>query len=178
MLERISALASARPYRSGSLSIAERRGFSLIQVAALDDGFEQKLMDALGAVPEKVGIATEHDGRTIMRVGPQQFWIMGPENDGIARALAGQCAVTPLSNSRTRIALDGEPARDVLSKLVFIDLHPRVFTPGTFAMTGMHHTPVTVHCTGETSFDIYAMRTFAMNVWEVITDAALEYATA
>ena len=51
-----------------------------------------------------------------------------------------------------------------------------VFTPGAVALTGIHHTPVTVHCTGENSFDIYSMRTFAVNVWDAITDAARVFA--
>jgi sarcosine oxidase subunit gamma len=80
--------------------------------------------------------------------------------------------VTSLSHSRTRIALAGAPARDVLARLVPLDFHPRAFAPGSFAMTGLHHTPVLIHCTGKTSFDVYALRTFAMSVWDAITDAA------
>ena len=99
--------------------------------------------------------------RTIFRIGPAQFWIVGPETDDAASRLHGQCAVTPLSSSRVRIALEGAPAREVLAKLMPVDFHPSVFTPGTVALTGIHHTPVTVHCTGETAFDIYAMRSFA-----------------
>ena len=56
--------------------------------------------------------------------------------------------------------------------LIPVDVHETVFTPGTVALTGIHHTPVTVHCTGANAFDIYVMRTFALNAWEVITDAA------
>ena len=112
----------------------------------------------------------------IFRIGPAQFWIVGPETDDTAARLQGQCAVTPLSSSRVRIALEGAPAREVLSKLMPVDVHPTVFTPGTVALTGIHHTPVTVHCTGENAFDIYVMRTFALNAWEAITDAALAFA--
>jgi heterotetrameric sarcosine oxidase gamma subunit len=42
-------------------------------------------------------------------------------------------------------------------------------------MTGLHHTPVLLHCTAEQRFELYAMRTFAMNVWEWLEDAALEF---
>ena len=85
-------------------------------------------------------------------------------------------AVTPLSHSRVRIALEGAPAREVLSKLMPLDFHPQTFAPGTFALTGIHHTPVPVHCTGEDAASTsMRMRTFALNVWEAITDAALEH---
>jgi heterotetrameric sarcosine oxidase gamma subunit len=175
MLERRSALAAARPYVSDLLTIAERPGFTLTQLAGLDAGFEARLSSLLGAAPERVGIASDHQGRIIMRIGPAQFWIVGPDTDDLPDRLAGQCAVTPLSHSRVRIAIAGTPARAVLSKLMPVDFHPSVFTPGSFAQTGIHHTPVMVHCTADDGFDIYAMRTFALNVWEVITDAALEY---
>ncbi|WP_373504583.1 sarcosine oxidase subunit gamma [Aestuariivirga sp.] len=176
MLERTSALAEAKTYTSPVLSITERPGFTLTQVSGLDDGFEDKLSAIAGDVALKVGVSHEHEGSTVMRIGPSQFWIVGPETDDAGVRLAGQCAVTPLSHGRVRIAIEGAPARDVLSKLMPLDFHPATFVPGHFAMTGIHHTPVTVHCTGENAFDIYAMRSFALNVWEVLTDAALEFA--
>jgi sarcosine oxidase subunit gamma len=63
----------------------------------------------------------------------------------------------------------------VLAKGLPIDLHPTVFTPGTFAMTGLHHTPVLLHCVSENHFELYAMRTFALDAWEWLEDAALEF---
>jgi heterotetrameric sarcosine oxidase gamma subunit len=176
MLERRSALASAKPYVSGVLRIAERPGFTLTQVAGLSPDFEARLAAVVGALPEKVQQAQASGAYTLFRIGPAQFWIVGPETDEVASRLQGQCAVTPLSSSRTRIALEGAPAREVLARLIPVDLHPSVFTPGTVALTGIHHTPVTVHCTGDNSFDIYAMRTFALNVWDAVTDAACVFA--
>jgi sarcosine oxidase subunit gamma len=171
MLERKSALTGATPYASAVLRIVERPGFTLTQLA----GAEDRVATVAGPLPEKVARAQVNGGRTIFRIGPAQFWVVGPERDDIAAILHGQCAVTLLSSSRVRIALDGAPARSVLAKLAPVDFHAAVFTPGAVALTGVHHTPVTIHCTGEDAFDIYAMRTFAMTVWEMITDAALEY---
>jgi len=177
MLERRSALASAKPYVSATLNIAERPGFTLTQVAGLDGDFESKLSAAVGALPGKVAQAQVNGGHCIFRIGPAQFWIVGPETDDVAARLQGHCAVTPLTSSRVRIALEGAPARDVLAKLMPVDWAAPVFTPGSVALTGLHHTPVTVHCTGENAFDIYVMRTFALDVWEAVTDAAREFAT-
>lgn len=175
MLERRSALASAKPYVSPALSITERPGFSLTQAAGLDADFEAKLAAVVGPLPPRVGLAPVNGSLTVMRIGPAQFWILGPETDDIAAKLHGQCAVTPLSHSRVRIALSGAPARAVLAKLMPIDFHPAAFGPGAFALTGIHHTPATVHCTGDHAFDLYVMRSFALNIWEVVTDAALEF---
>ena len=111
-----------------------------------------------------------------MRTGPSQFWLVGPETDDLPAKLHGLCAVTPLSHGRTRIAIAGTPARAVLSTGIALDFHPSAFTPGMFAMTGVHHMPVLVHCTGDDAFDIYALRTFALTVWEWLTDAGLQFA--
>jgi methylglutamate dehydrogenase subunit D len=175
MLERISALANARPYVSSRLSIAERPGFTLTQVADLGADFETRLTAMLGPLPQKVAVAQVNGSHTIFRIGPSQFWLVGPETDVTAAMLQNICAVTPLSHSRVRISLSGTPARSVLAKLAPIDFHWSAFTPASVALTGIHHTPVTVHCTGEDAFDIFVMRSFAMNLWEVVTDAAREF---
>ena len=172
MLDRRSVLASAKLYTSPVLQIGEAREFSLLQVA----GSSKAITPITGKLPGKVGVATRSDGRTLMRTGENQFWIIGPESDDIATKLHDVAILTPLSHSRTRIFIEGTPARDVLSKGIPLDFHPTVFKPGMFAMTGIHHTPVLVHCTSENRFEIYALRTFALSVYDWFSDAALEFA--
>jgi heterotetrameric sarcosine oxidase gamma subunit len=171
MLDRRSALASAKPYASPVLQIGEARGFSVLQVA----GPAKAISPITGKLPGKVGLALQAEGRILMRTGKNQFWIIGPENDDIATKLQDLAVLTPLSHSRTRIFIEGVPARDVLAKGIPLDFHPTVFKPGMFAMAGIHHTPVLVHCTNENRFEIYALRTFALSVYDWLTDAALEY---
>ena len=72
MLERRSALASAKPYRSSVLTIAERAAFSLTQLAGLDAAFEQKLAGIVGSLPQKIGVAQVNGAHTILRIGPSQ----------------------------------------------------------------------------------------------------------
>ena len=177
MLERRSALATAKPYKGGALQIGEVRGFTLTQAAGLSKDFEKAITPFTGKLPH-ASTSSEMNGRTIMRTGPQQFWFIGPEADDLASKLQNLCAVTPLSHSRTRFYVEGEPARDVLAKGIPLDFHRSAFTPGLFAMTGLHHTPVLVHCVSDNRFEIYALRTFAMSVWEWLTDAALEFAAS
>lgn len=174
MLERRSALATAHPFTWAALTLGEVRDFTLTQVAGFGN-LEGDLAAIAGALPETNDQAVENNGRTIFRTGPQSFWFVGPEKDDLPARLAGMAAVTPLSSSRTRISIEGRAARDVLRKGIPIDLQESVFTPGKFAMTGLHHTPVLLHCTFENRFELYAMRTFAMNVWEWLEDAALEF---
>ncbi len=176
MLERLSALASATPYRSEVLQLAELRGFSLVQAAVFTKAAEKEIANIAGKLPARVGIALEANGRTLMRTGPKQFWFIGAEDDDLAEKLTGLCTVTPLSHSRTRIFLEGAPARDILAKGIPLDFHESAFKPGMFAMTGLHHTPVLVHCLSRDRFELYALRTFALSVWDWLTDAALEFA--
>jgi sarcosine oxidase subunit gamma len=176
MLERRSALASVAPYRSDVLQMGEARGFSLVQAAIFTKAAEKEIANITGKLPARVGIAVEGNGRTLMRVGPKQFWFMGPADDDLAAQLNGHCAVTPLSHSRTRTFLDGAPARAVLAKGIPLDFHKVAFKPGQFAMTGLHHTPVLVHCVSRNRFELYALRTFAVSIWDWLTDAALEFA--
>ena len=171
MLDHRSALASVKPYTSPVLQIGEARGFSLLQVA----GSTKTITPITGKLPSKVGVALHHDDRTLMRTGANQFWIIGPETDDLAAKLRDLAILTPLSHSRTRIFMEGAPARDVLAKGIPLDFHASVFKPNMFAMTGIHHTPVLVHCTSENCFEIYALRTFALSVYDWLTDAALEF---
>jgi methylglutamate dehydrogenase subunit D len=172
MLDRRSAIASVTPYKSAALRIGEARGFSLLQVA----GDAKAIAKVAGKLPSKVGVALQSDGRTVMRTGASQFWFVGPETDDLATKLCDIAISTPLSHSRTRLFIEGAPARDVLAKGVPLDFHSSVFKSGMFAMTGIHHTPVLIHCVDASRFEIYALRTFAVSVYEWLIDAALEFA--
>ncbi len=165
MLKRISALASAVSFNGNDLSISESPDFALTQYA----GAEKELKKALGKIPARVGVILEHDGRIQLRTNPAQIWLIGEPIEAEA------CISTPLSSSRTRIALQGKNTRVVLAKLCAIDFHPKQFKADMFVQTAIHHTPALIHCFGADDFHIYAMRTFALSVWEAVTDAALEF---
>ncbi|MEA2779264.1 MAG: methylglutamate dehydrogenase subunit [Rhodospirillaceae bacterium] len=191
MLERQSALASAlnRGGRDGvggarRLRLGEVRGWSLVQIAAFASTlseFEQVVKPLLGSgLAARVGEVTTDGTRRLFKTGPEQFWIVGPATDDLARGLQaavapGIGAVTPLSHSRTRIFVEGDAARELLAKGIPLDFHPAVFKVDQFALTGLHHTPILLHQSGENRYEIYAMRTFALSVWEWLTDAALPF---
>ncbi len=192
MLERRSALADAlsKGGQSGSgekrgLRLGEVRGWTLVQAAGFGASlaeFETAVGASLGvpALPARIGEVAEAGSRRIFRTGPDQFWITAPDSDPLAVRL-GQAvssamgSITPLSHSRTRIFIEGPAAAEVLATGIPLDFHPVAFKVGHFALTGLHHTPVLVHRIGETRYEIYAMRTFALSVWECLADAALPY---
>ena len=193
MLEPKSALASAlaKGGREGAdgrrrCRLGELRGSVLLQLAGFPATIaevERVLQAVLGAplpkaLRETVAIGT---GR-VFRTGPEQFWIVGPAHNGagaeaqLRQAIAPAVgAVTSLSRSRTRIIIEGACARDVLRKGVPLDFGPDAFRVDQAALTGVHHSPILIHRAGADRYEIYAMRSFALSVWEWLADAALEF---
>jgi methylglutamate dehydrogenase subunit D len=188
MLERRSALAGALETGGAGderrLALGEVRGRSLVQVAA----FASTLADLASAaepllgtaLPARIGESVAAGSRRLFKTGPEQFWIVGPEADDLASSLAAALrpdvgAVTPLSHSRTRIFVEGPAARELLAKGIPLDLHLDVFRVDDFALTGLHHTPVLLHRSAPDRYELYAMRTFALSVWDWLTDAALPF---
>jgi methylglutamate dehydrogenase subunit D len=160
MLERVSVLAEKLPFETEGLRATLVPDFELTQWAGD--------VKALGRIPDRVGIAIETKGVTLLRVASHQFWVIGksPEApDGVF--------VTPLSSSRCCVLLEGHRVRDVLAKCAAIDFHPTEFRPGMFVMTGIHHMPVMIRCVGDSAFRLYAMRTFARALWDVVRDGTV-----
>ena len=167
-----SALMAVAPFKGNDLAITERNEFSLIQISGFGKPFEKSLALAVGKLPAKIGQAAVNGARTVLRLAPQQFWVVGPVADAFDRDLPEECQVTSLSSSRFRIHIEGQRTRQLLAHCAQVDFHASAFKPGNFAMTGIHHTPVLIHCSADNSFDIYVLRTFALNLWEVLVDAA------
>lgn len=161
MLEQHSPLGGDARFETTGLTMREAGGFSLTQYA----GTERTLFRELG-VEAAFGKNEKSDGSTFLRISENQIWVIGKELE------TRQSLVTPLSSSRCRIALFGEKARMVLASCAAVDFSRANFGTGAYVMTGIHHTPVLIHCTGPESFHIYALRTFALSVWDWLVDAA------
>ena len=161
MLEPRSPLVGQTTFEAPGISLREFPGFTLTQVA----GEERVLTRVLGEVPG-FGKAEKIEGLTLLRVGPSQIWVLGEQPHG--RGLMA----TPLSSGRTRFQLEGENARTLLARCAAIDFEEGIFTSGHYVMTGIHHTPVLIHCIRKSTFHIYVMRSFAQSTWEWLVDAA------
>ena len=166
------------------LRVGEARGWSLVQVAAFPGtarGLATAVRSVLGTdLPTRVGEAAAVSSRRFLKVGLEQFWIISRDNEDLARALGSVIpatigSVTLLSHSRTCIWIDGPCSREVLATGIALDLHPDVFRRYCFALTGLHHTPLMILRSGESRYELYALRTFALWTWEWLTDAALPF---
>ena len=73
-----------------------------------------------------------------------------------------------VSDLYARIQLSGPESRDVLAQGVSIDIHPRVFPPGSTARTGIAKTTTQIYYVNESpTYDILVFSSFRqyMLVW-------------
>lgn len=191
MLERQSALAGA-PVLEGrdgaggrrGLRLGEMRGWRLVQLAAFPATVAEvgRAARPLFGVdlPAQGGLAVMAQDRQLMKTGPETFWVVTHDAEDLTVSLRAAVrpalgAVTPLSNSRTRIYIEGPDAPKVLSTGIPLDFQQQSFRVNDFALTGLHHTSILIHRSGEQRYELYALRSFALWTWEWLTDAALQF---
>jgi methylglutamate dehydrogenase subunit D len=168
----------------GRLRLGEARGRGLLQVAAFPGStteLEKALRTTLRTdLPSRVGQAISIGTRVLMRVGPEQFWIVMRDRADLPLDLGSVVgptigSVTQLSHSRSCIWIDGAGSREVLAAGLPVDLHPETFRLDFFALTGLHDTPILVHRSADRRYELYVLRTFAQWTWEWLVDAALPF---
>lgn len=137
---------------------------------------EGHLLHVLGAIEPatlaaelaKAGLATS----SIRQAGFRQWFVAGAEPivpasfDALAAALAGKAFVTDQSHGRVRIGISGRPSRALLSKGTAVDLDPTVFAEGRSVMTMVGHISAQIVRTGEDSFELTVLRSFAESLWD------------
>ena len=126
-------------------------------------------------------------GVTALWLGPNEWLITGPAEDGAAdgpaarlrRALAGQHgSATDVGEVYTVIGVEGARARDLLQKGTGLDLHARACQPGHVVQTLLAKADVILHQTGAEAYDVYVRRSFADYLWRWLEDAGLEFDVA
>jgi heterotetrameric sarcosine oxidase gamma subunit len=128
-------------------------------------------------LPDSPVRTTNTGNHLIFRIAPDQYWVLGggelPIEAQLRTAIPADAGcVTSLEGARTHLFVEGPRARDLLGRLVPIDLHPTVFPVGGFAQTGIHHVAGLLLRANEDRYEFFAPRTFAAFTWEVLVDAA------
>jgi sarcosine oxidase, subunit gamma len=116
-------------------------------------------------------------------LGPDEWLVTSPQ--GVApdligrlrRALAGRHAtVMDLSASRAVIEIAGKQARTLLQKGCGIDLHPRVFGPGSCVQTVFAKLPIIIdQLSAAPVYRLFVRRSAARWLAEWLIDAADEF---
>jgi sarcosine oxidase subunit gamma len=118
-------------------------------------------------------------GLKVLWLGPDEWLVVTPEGGeemlatALRRAVAdGFAGVVELGSGQTVIEISGARAREVIAKGCPLDLHPRVFGPGSCAQSRLARTLVTIaQVDGTPTFELIVRRSFADYVWRWLTDA-------
>jgi len=137
-------------------------------------------------LPGEANSSTSDGALACLWLGPDEWLILGPgggEHEIAARLRAAlgevHAAVTDVSEARTTISVAGPRARELLTKGVSIDLHPRAFGPGRCAQTGFAGANIILRQTDDVpSFEILVLNSFADHVWAWLEGGAREYRVA
>lgn len=110
--------------------------------------------------------------------GPDQ-WLLVCERAVDAQAAIAGGAIVEVSDLRAAFELQGPRAVDVLRKGCAIDLHPREFGPGHYALTALARVRAGIlQLDTEPRYEIYVERSYAEYLWAWLTDAMIEYGNA
>lgn len=179
-------LPTKAPARSGAISVtlAPRFVQSLMLVGTwvgAGDALQAALSQHLGcAAPGKTGEVVQAPGMLVIRVGPEEFWVLENKqpDGGVAwreRIASEIGTVSDLSHARHVVQISGPAAIAVLGKLYALDFREVQFPVGQVRHTGHHHVPCLVRRLAADGFDIYLFSTYAHDALSSMRDAALEY---
>jgi sarcosine oxidase subunit gamma len=155
-----------------------------IRGTASDPAFASAVQNATGvALPSAANTASIGGGRQILWLGPNEWWLTGPdgEADALVEALrtafVGQHATAcDVSESRAIIALKGPKVREVLMRGVTLDLHPREFRVGQCAQTGVSRANALLHLVDDApTFELYVLKSFSDYLWRWLEIVAQDF---
>ncbi len=135
------------------------------------------------ALPAQPGTSARAGELELLWMGPDEWLVIAPRApfdllDALRDAIGDEPgAVVDVSAQRTRIALTGARARDVLAKGCSIDLHPGTSPAGSCVQTLLAQTGVTivVRDNRATDFVLLVRASFADYLAAWLLDASAEY---
>lgn len=168
------------------VSVAERRGLSLVQIAA----FKGKIEAAASALAEPLGVRPPAEPNTAIAgerasafwTAPGQWLVVAEgRSEGelqrvMQEAVGNAAAAMDQSHAHCVLRIGGAGTRALLAKGCSLDLHPEAFQLGQCAQTSIGHIGALVHLVDEVpTFDVHVPRGYARAFWEWLTDSAGEF---
>ena len=161
--------------------LRELRPTGIAQVHGCESDAERERMSgALGLDPVPAsGRASATQGVLALWNGPGSWLAVSHTHDAMSlsallrEALDGTSAtVADLSHARTVIEVRGPRVRDLIAKGCPMDVD--AMRPGDTAATLLGPFTVQLHCRDDDTFDVYAMRSFGLAVWEMLNEESRE----
>ncbi len=112
-------------------------------------------------------------------LGPDHWQIEHADMPDLARQLAAAAGphggVIDVSDACAALRLSGPASRDVLARLLPLDLHPRVFAPGHAAASVAAHIDVRLRqIDAAPTYDLACPRSYADSLWHALEHAGVE----
>lgn len=151
------------------VELSERLCGSLVQVQAWPDTIEKVA---------KVLSRFANEDTVIMQTGPGRSLVDSEEaglEDILRDALpTNLAAITGLTHARVVVSIDGPKAEWVLASGIALDFAIRAFPVGSTQVSHHHEIGITIHRTGEMSFDLYVFTSLSRAFWKWIEKAGGE----
>ena len=168
-----------------SLLAGWRNGLSILNLRGNPDdaAFRDGVSQALGlALPTQACTTVANDTHRLVWVGPDDWFVIGAKGKAatiearLRQALAGQhFAVTDVSSGYTVLHLSGQPVREVLAQGCPLDLHPKVFGPGSAAGSVFFKTSVWLWQTEAAPvYEVLVRNSFQRYVWLMLESCTPE----
>jgi len=134
---------------STGVSVRPRNGLGMISVATPRGGaaaLARVLRDHARLAPPEPGCWVGDDALALLWCAPGQFLAVGEAVvvQRLADALRGATLLIDLTGARAVVRLSGPSVREVLGRVVPLDLHPRVMGSGRVAATVAAHIGVQI----------------------------------
>jgi len=176
-----SAFTHVKQMATPDLSISVNDAMTLASLAAakgkreaLAAAIQEKYGVTLPSTPQRV----EGNGIAVLWAGPDQWLVMAERTNGrdleieLKPVVAGLAAVTDQTDARAILRISGPRAREVLAKGVPIDLHPRVFAPGSVAITHASHIGVIMwQLDAAPTYELAVFRSFAQSLADWVEES-------
>lgn len=130
----------------------------------------ESLAATVGAGLPRAGRTTRLAGGRLIWAGPGQWLLTGPAAGVAEPALAGLAAVIDQSDGWAGMLLDGPEAREVLARLLPLDLDPAAF-PEDFAARSLLRHVACLIVASEAGWELRVQRSFARTAVHEITEA-------
>jgi len=126
-----------------------RDGLGMVSIATPRGGaaaLAQALRYHAGLTPPAPGCWVGDDTLALLWTAPGQFLAVGDAaaTQRLADTLSARALLIDLTGARVVVRLSGPSARDILARVVPLDLHPRAMRPGHVASTVAAHLGVQV----------------------------------
>ena len=166
---RHGAVGSNRP----GITLALRRPLAMVQVDAWSP---LKAIESL-AIPASTKATENAADQSVLNIGPNRYLVVEPENRDLHAALSGAlgdtAALTDQGHARTVWRVSGAALRDLIAKGTTLDVEK--LGAGDCTVTALGHFTVILHWREDGSVDIYAARSFAVDLHHWLVESSLEF---